>query len=141
SLVIPLALLCRAEKFLEERRINLRAAVVMRADVIEIRAVRQGVLRDDINIAAVKVLVLQRLAFVRDEALAKNRVRRTETTRVRAAVQYRILGHLRVQRLAVRPFERWREHIMAEPIPKPMSALLIVRPVRHDGVDWHQGEK
>src|SRR5262249_50747312 len=41
----------------EKRRILLCAAKILRADVIEISAVRQRVLGDDINVTAIKFLV------------------------------------------------------------------------------------
>src|SRR6266478_1802856 len=96
---------CPAETLLEERRVNLRAAVVMGADVVQVSAVRQCVLGDNINVAAIEMLVLRRLAIVRREAFAEDHVSWAEAPRISPAVKYRILCHFRKDRFAVRPFE------------------------------------
>ncbi len=117
------------------------AAVELGANVFQIGAVGQSILSDDVNVTAIEFLVLDRLAIVRDEAVAKNRVGGTKAPWVRAAKQDRVLGHLRIQRLSVRAFERRRKHVMAEPVAEPMAALLVVRPVGHDRMQRHQSEK
>ena len=55
--VVFAALFVGAKQLLEERRINLRAAIVLGPDVIEVSAVRQGVLGDDINVPAIELPV------------------------------------------------------------------------------------
>src|SRR5439155_11976739 len=70
--IVLLALLARPEQLLEKRRVWLRAAIVLGADVIQVGAIGQRGLGDDIDVAAIKMLVLGRLAIVRDEALAED---------------------------------------------------------------------
>ena len=139
--LVLLVLERRAEQFLEERRINLRAAVVVGADVAQVGAVGQGVLGDDIDIAAVEVLVLRRLAMVRGEALAEDHVGGAEAAGIGAAEEHRVLGHLRVERFAVGALEGRGEHVMAEPVAEPVVALLAVEPVGEAGVKRHGGEE
>src|SRR5579864_5929995 len=57
---------CPGKKILEKGRINLRAAVELRANIIQINSISQGILGDDVNVPPVKVLVLYRLAIVRN---------------------------------------------------------------------------
>ena len=66
----------------------------MRADVAKISAIGQGVLGDDIDIAAVEVLVLQRLAVVGRETLTEDGVGWAKAPRIGAAVEHRVLRHL-----------------------------------------------
>ena len=61
----PLAMPSQAddifEKPAEERRVLLLAAEILRAEIIQIGAVGQRVLRDEINVAAVEILDPMRL--------------------------------------------------------------------------------
>ena len=139
--LILLVLERRAEQFTEEGWVNLRAAVVMRADVTQIGAVGQGVLGNDIDIAAVEFLVLQRLAVVGGETLTEDGVGRAEAARIGATVKHRVLRHLRIKRFAVRPLERRCKHIMAEPVAEPVVALVAGVPVRQAGVKRHGGKE
>ena len=139
--VVFAALFVGAEQLLEERRINLRAAIVLGPDVIEVSAVRQRVLSDNINVAAIELPVQRRQAIAGDEAIAENHVRRCETARVGAAIQNRVLGHFGIERLAVGTVERRREHVVAKPITEPMFVLLIVRPVSENGMERYQSEQ
>ena len=83
------------EEILEEGRIDLRAAVVVRADVVQIRAVGQGVLGDDIDIAPVEFGIAALLG--RDEAFAEDHVGRTKPSRIGAPIEHRALRHFGVQ--------------------------------------------
>src|SRR5579863_9198506 len=123
------------------------AAKILRAQVIQIGAVRQGVLSNDINVAAVKMLVLLRLAIMRDKTFAEDNVSRAETSRVGAAKENGVPRHFGINQFAldgvfqqffaaggiVAQFpivHEWRgEHIMAVPIAEPVVALLAVMPV------------
>ena len=96
-------------QFAEERRVLLVAAEVLRAQVIQVGAVRQRVLGDDINVAPVKFLVLLRLAIMRDKTFAENDVSRAETARVRAAKKNGVTRHLRINELGLgRVFHQFR---------------------------------
>jgi hypothetical protein len=72
-----------AEQLLEEGGVvfDLLALVIVGADVHQIRGIGQSVLRDDVNVTPVKVGVA-RFAFRRDEAFAKDRVSRAESSRI-----------------------------------------------------------
>ena len=61
-------------------------------------AVRQRVLRDDVNVAPVE-LRIARLVLRRDEALAENHVGGAETARIRAAEENRVAGHFGINAL------------------------------------------
>ena len=93
--LVGLVLEQRAGQFAEKGRVNLLAAEILSAEVIQIRAVGQGILSDEINVPAVKILVLGRLAIVRNEAFAKNHVGGTKTAGIGAAKQDRVLGPFR----------------------------------------------
>ena len=112
----------------------MRAAIVMSADVIEIRAVGQCVLRDDINVAPLKFWVGVCLAARRNKAFAKNHVGRAKAAGVRAAKQNGVARHFRIN------IERRGEHIVPEPVTEKMSALFVVEPVRDDREGRHQSE-
>src|SRR5512143_1584336 len=51
------------EQFLKERRVNLGAPVVMGADVVQIGAIRQRVLGNNVDVAAVELFVELGLAI------------------------------------------------------------------------------
>src|SRR5207244_8362465 len=55
--IVLLTLLLRSGQFLEEGRVDLLAAIVMSTDIIQISAISQSVLRDDIDVAAVEFLI------------------------------------------------------------------------------------
>ncbi len=90
-----------AKEFLKKWRIDLLAPVVLSADVIHVRAVRQRVLCDDVNIAPVKFLVLFGLLVVRGEAFAKDHVCGAESSGVRAAEQDGVRGHFGIDEVRV----------------------------------------
>ena len=72
-----------------------------------------------------------------DEAIAKDHVSGTEASGIGAAEDHGVLGHFRIERLAIGAIE-WRgEHVVAEPVAEPMAALFVVRPVSHDGMKGH----
>jgi hypothetical protein len=117
-------------EFGEERRIILRAAIVLGADVVEVRAVGQRVLRDEIHIATVEVAVHEVPLARRNEALGKNHVGRVEASGVGAAVQNRVTIHQGVKRLVgLWILERRREHVVSEPVAEVVAALLVVSPM------------
>ena len=129
----------------------------MRADVLQVRPVRQRVLSDDIDVAAIKIRVAPLLR--RDKALAENHVGGTETTRVGAAKQNRITRHFRIDQvafgflqqfftelrvigqLAVRTWKRRGEHVMAEPESKQVPVLLVGGPMEKDRGHRHECEQ
>src|SRR5438105_8694385 len=82
-----------AKKFAEKRLIFLGAAEVLGADVLQVGAVGQSVLGDDIDIAAIVMLIFLGLATVRDKAVAKDHVSGAKAARVGAAEEDGILGH------------------------------------------------
>src|SRR5207244_1181341 len=90
----------RAEKLAEKWLVFLSAAEELGTDVLEVGAVRQRVLGDDINIAAIKVLVFFGLATVRGKALAKDHVSGAKAARVGAAEENSVLGHFGIKRLS-----------------------------------------
>src|SRR4051812_34411265 len=102
----------------------------MRADVTEIRSVRQRVLRIQIDVSPIEFRI-HRLLGRWNEALAENHVSRVETPRVSAAEQDRVLLHLRIN-----PKGR-SEHVVPKPVAKEMSALLVIGPMRKHWVDRH----
>ena len=118
--------LSRTVRFLKERWIMLRTAIVLRADVIQVCPIREGVLGDDINVAPIKFLIFNRLFFVRNKAIAENHVGGTKTAGISPAEENSVFRHLRIQWLAIRAFEWRSEHIVAKPITKPVVALFIV---------------
>ena len=85
---------------LKKRRVNLRAAVVVRPDVFQIGLIGERILSNDINVAAVEIRIA-RLAFRRDETFAEDHVRRTKPAGVRAAEEHRLAGHFRIHELCV----------------------------------------
>ena len=113
------------------------AAVVLCADVVQIGAVGQGILRDKIDIAAIKVNVHRWLAIGGDKTVAEDHVSGAEPSRISAAEKDGVFGHFRVERLAVSAVEWGRKHVVPEPITEPMVALLIIRPVGHNGIERH----
>ena len=135
-----------SEKPAEERRIQLRAAEILRAEIIQISAVGQRILRDEINVAAV-IGRIHRLIFGRDKAFAENHVGRAEPAGVGAAKENGVARHLRINEIGVRAFhhlcaqlgvvaefpvrpdKRRREHVVPEPVAEPVVALLALRPV------------
>ena len=131
----------RVEELAEERRVNLGAAVVVRADEIQIRVIGQRVLCDDSNVAPVEFLVFLRLAIVRRETFRIDDVLRAEASRVSATEEDRVLGHLGIDWLAVFLGERRAEHVVAEPITEPVIALLAVEPMIQASREGHEGEK
>ena len=136
------------EEHLEKRRVQSAAPVVLRTDVVQISRVGQRVLGDDIAVPPVKILVLLRLAAVRNEALAKDHVGRAKPPRVRPAVHHRVARHFGINHVGVgspsgpapaapdrksvcRPArQRRREHVMPVPVAEPVPALLAVKPMR-----------
>src|SRR5437868_9889979 len=126
----------------------------MRADVFEISPISERVLRDEIDVAPVEYWILRFFAR-RNEAFAEDHVSRIEPARVGAAKENRIAVHLRVNQLSfgtfqqlftqlfvvtqfsIGGFERWREHVMAEPIAEIVAKLLVVFQVRKNRVNWH----
>ena len=136
GIVFP-AFLVGTQQLLEERRIDLCAPIILRPDVIEVSAVGQRVLGDNIHIPPIELLIELRLAFVRDKTVAKDHVSWAKAAGISAAEKYGVLGHFGIQRFAIRPVE-WRgEHIVTEPITKPVVPLLIIRPMSQDGMEWH----
>ena len=140
---VLLALGGAAQDFLKERRVEasylLGAAMVVGADVIQIGAVGEGILGDDVHVSAVKFWVAG-LAIRRGEALGKHHVSRTKASRIGAAVQNRIAGHFWIDWLAVLAFERRAEHVVPKPVAKQVVALFVVGPMRHVRLKRHQGE-
>ncbi len=154
---------CRAvatrEEILEKGRINLCAAIELGADVIQINGIGQGILGDDINIAAIKVLVLNRLATVRNKALAKNHVSGAKAARIRAAKENGIARHLGINHHSVGPPgrlvallgvisqpaigpDKWRsEHIVAKPIAEPVIVLFAMEPMGKPRIERHGGKQ
>src|ERR1043166_695677 len=93
-------------KALEEWRIFLRAAVVLRADIIQVCAIRECVLRNEIDIATIEIGVLFGLLRAWHKAVAKDHVSGAKTARISAAVEEGVSGHLGIKRLAIGPLER-----------------------------------
>src|SRR5467141_2364097 len=115
--------------------------MVLRADVIKIGGIGQRILRDDIDVAAVKVSVLRRLTAVMLKAFAEDHVSGTKTARVSSSKQHGILRHRGKERFFIGSFEWRREHIVAEPIAKHMTALVALEPMRQPGMERHQGKR
>ena len=107
--------------------VDLFAPLVVGADSVEVRAVGEGVLRDERHVAPVEVGVapLGRVG----ETLGKNHVRRVEAAGVGAAEEDGVLRHLRIDRLAVRLGERRREHVVPVPETEQVPALLVLPPM------------
>ncbi|MFN9905140.1 MAG: hypothetical protein ACK56F_03310, partial [bacterium] len=110
--------------------------MVVGADVVEVGVIGQGVLGDDVHVAAVEARVEAVLG--RGERLGEDHVGRAETSWVGAAVENGMRGHGRVERHAVGVLGRLAmpgiasglEHVVAEPVPEEVPALLVVAPVR-----------
>ena len=148
-LVVLLDLARPAEQLLEKRRIFLGAPIIMRADVAEVSAVGQRVLRNQINVAAVENRIFGLLAG-RNEALTKDHVSRVKAAGIGPTEEHSVPIHFGIDQVAtrlfhqlfaqlfviaqlsVRPFERRRKHVMPKPISEIMPALLVVFPMRHD---------
>ncbi|OQB91587.1 MAG: hypothetical protein BWX84_01316 [Verrucomicrobia bacterium ADurb.Bin118] len=130
----------------------------MGADVHQICAVGEGVLRDDVHVAPVIERILG-FAARRGEAFAENGVGGAEPAGIRAAVEDRVAGHLRVDEFdlfrilpqlgaqfriiterAVGRLERRREHVVPEPIAEQVPVLLVLEPVLHERITGHDGE-
>ena len=109
----------------------------MGADVVEIRAVSERVLRDDINIAPIK-LRIARLALRRNKALAEDGVGRAKTSGISAAVENGVACHLRIDGFAILAVERRREHVVTKPVSEQVVALFVVSPMRHVGLQWNE---
>src|SRR5206468_3596848 len=105
-----------------KERIYLGAAIVLGANGVEIGGFGQTVLGDDINVAAVKVLVCARQATAWQKAFAKDHVSRAKKARVTAAKEHRIARHLRIQGLSVCACEGRLEHVMTVPVSEPVAA-------------------
>ena len=156
GLVAAFDLLGAAREFREERRINLRAAIVVGADVVEVGAVGQRVLGDERHVAPVVGRVHEVALAGGREALAEDHVGRIETSGIGAAVEHGVAVHLGIDQFALGRLhqflaalgivgelarrgilERRREHVVAEPVAEVVTALLVVRPVREDGPRRH----
>src|SRR5690606_15471893 len=125
-------LLLGAEEIDEEEWILLGASVVVGADVIEVGAIGERVLGNQVDVAAVEVRVP--LFGRRQLALAKDHVGRIEPAGISASKQNGIRGHRRINL-------EWRlEHVVTKPKAEQMAALFIIRPMREDGMDWHHSE-
>src|SRR5688572_20870757 len=109
----------------------------MRADVVQVRAVRQGVLRDEIDIAPIKLRVTRLLARG-NEALAKDHVSRIEAAWISPPEEDGVACHFGVDWLVVLVrVERGSEHVMAEPVAEEVSPLFVFLPMRHNRPDRH----
>ncbi len=150
-----------AEKPAEKRRVHLFGAVVLGAEIIQISAVGQRVLGDEITVAPVEFLVLFRLATVRNEAVAENRVGGAKTAGVGAAEEDGVAVHFRINQRGVGRIFQQRgaelvvvaqfaglgvgegrsEHVVAEPEAEPVVALLALVPMREARPQRHDAEQ
>ena len=118
----------------------------MGADVVEVGVIGQGVLGDDVDVAAVEAGIQPVLG--RRERLGEDHVGGAEATRIGPAVEHGMRRHGRVKRdavgvfggLAVAGVAAGLEHVMSEPVAEEMSPLLVVAPVREDRVERNEGE-
>ena len=108
-------------QFLKERGVGLRALIVVRANVLKISAISEGVLGDDVHIASIKIRVP--LMFRRSEALTEYEIGGAKPAGVRAAKEDGVAIHFRIN------VKGWGEHVMSVPIAKEVVALFVLRPV------------
>ncbi len=97
----------------------------MGPDVLKVRAVGQGVLRDNVHIAPIKFWVA--FVFCGDKALTENHVGRAKSPRIGAAKEDCVPIHFRIN------IKRRREHVVPVPKAKKMAPLFVVRPVIQRG--------
>ena len=119
-------------QFFKEMRIGLCALIVVRADVLKISAISEGVLGDDVHIASIKIRVP--LVFRRSEALTENKIGGAKSAGIRSAKENGVLIHFRID------VEGRREHIMTVPITKEVVALFVLRPVVQGGPQGQQAK-
>ena len=118
--------------FREKSRVNLCATRIMGTDVIQISAVGQCVLGDDVHVAPVKIGVPT--IFRVDEAFAKNKVGWAKAAWIRSSKKDGVAFHLWVD-------IKWRcEHVVPVPVAKEMAALFVIRPIVKCGANWQQGK-
>src|SRR5262249_7223634 len=61
--------------------------------------------------------------------------------RVGSSEEHGVAGHFRENGFAVRAREGWLEHVVSEPIPEHMTALIAFEPVSQAGVKRHRSEE
>ena len=115
-------------QFLKEMGVGLRALIVVRANVLKISAISEGVLGDDVHVSPVKIRVP--LVFRRSEALTENEIGGAKPAGIRSAKEDGVLIHFRID------VERRREHIVTVPIAKEVVALFVFRPVVQGRPQW-----
>ena len=104
----------------------------MGADVIQISAVSQRVLSDDVNVTPVKLRIPPILRVYK--TFTKNKVGGAKPAGIRSSKKDGVAFHLRVD-------IKWRcEHVVPVPVAKEMTALLVVRPVVQGRAHWKQGK-
>ena len=110
-----------SNQFLKEMGVVLCARIVVSPDVLEVSAVCEGVLGDNVHIASVKVRVT--FVFRVNEAFAENKIGGAESAGISASKENSVLIHLGIN------VKGRCKHIVPVPIAEEVIALFVFGPV------------